>query len=66
MTESLFDHFLVLGATPYMGRAREEFGPGIRTIVDGEFVILYRVVKAGVRIIRVVHGKRNLRELLKD
>jgi len=66
IVEGLFKRFRMLAITPYMGRGREEFGPAIRTIVDGDYVILYRVGRTGVRIVRVVHGKRNLRDLLED
>jgi toxin ParE1/3/4 len=54
-----------LRAFPEIGVAREDIRPGLRMLVSGEYVILYRVGEESVDIIRIVHGRRDL-EALED
>ena len=49
-----------LGENPYAGRARDELRPGYRSFPVGQHVIFYRVVKSDVRIMHVIHGRRDL------
>ncbi len=52
---------------PRMGRVRDELKPGYRSITEGEYVILYRIVSAQqVQVMRVLHGKQDLGKALKD
>ena len=47
-----------------MGRARDEdLGPGCRTVMVGEYAIVYSVEDDDVLILRVVHGRRDLKDL---
>ena len=49
---------------PPHGRSRDEdFGPGCRSAIVGEYVIVYCVENRDVLILRVVHGRRNLEGL---
>ena len=46
---------------PRMGRKRDEIRPEYRSVTEGDYVILYRIVNdATLAIMRVVHGKRDL------
>jgi toxin ParE1/3/4 len=47
-----------------MGRARPELRPDLRSFPCGAYLILYRAVDDGVEIVRVVHGARNLEDLV--
>ncbi len=47
---------------PRLGRARPEIAPGVRALVEGDHLILYRVDGRDVDIVRVVHGARRLTE----
>lgn len=49
-----------LNEHPQLGPARDDIRPGMRCLVEGEYLILYRTVDEGVEIVRVVHGKRHL------
>jgi toxin ParE1/3/4 len=49
---------------PGRGVPRPELGKGIRMLVEGNYLILYRVEAKAVLIARVVHGGRDLRELI--
>lgn len=44
---------------PRSGVAREDIGPGVRHLVTGRYLILYRVGEA-VEILRILHGRREI------
>jgi toxin ParE1/3/4 len=62
--DKMYETFGLLAQQPRMGRRRDELRRGIRTFPVGEYLIVYRVISPGVRIVRVVHGRRNLTSLL--
>lgn len=45
---------------PEMGTARNDIRPGLRYLISGSYLLLYRITDAGVEIVRVVHGRRDL------
>jgi len=45
---------------PYSGVAREDIAPGIRHLVAGRYLTLYRVIADRIEIIRILHGRRKL------
>lgn len=49
-----------LAANPQMGAARDDIRPGLRHLVSGSYLLLYRVEEDGVEIVRAVHGRRDL------
>ncbi|TIS96191.1 type II toxin-antitoxin system RelE/ParE family toxin [Mesorhizobium sp.] len=49
-----------LATYPFSGAPREDIAPGIRHLVVGEYLILYRVGEDAVEILRVLHGRRNI------
>jgi toxin ParE1/3/4 len=53
-----------IAATPYMGRARSDLRPGLRSSPHGAYLILYRVAIPRVEIVRILHGSRDLRRLV--
>lgn len=55
-----------LAASPTVGRPRPELGPGIRTVALGNYLLLYRVVRGGVQIARVISAHRDLSHLWAD
>ncbi len=40
--------------------ARNDISPGLRSAVHGRYLLLFRELKDEVRIVRVVHGARDL------
>lgn len=54
----------VLGEHPLLYRPRPEIGPDARLVAVGRYVILFRLLDEVVRIERVVHGSRDLLQLL--
>lgn len=51
-----------LSLYPYSGVARDDIAPGIRCLVAGQYLTLYRVVDDLILIIRVLHGRRRIDE----
>lgn len=45
---------------PEMGPARDDIRPGLRYLVSGSYLLLYRIVGDDVEIVRAVHGRRDL------
>ena len=52
--------FQALASHPHLGRSRDELDEGLRSFPVGKQVIFYRVVPAGIEIVRVLHGSRDL------
>jgi toxin ParE1/3/4 len=62
--DAITERFLLLANHPHLGRARDDLGSVRRSFPVGPYVIVYRVVNGDVRILRVVHGRRDLSALL--
>ena len=45
---------------PFLGPGREDIRPGMRYLVVAQYVVLYSVDEDAIRIVRVLHGKRDL------
>jgi toxin ParE1/3/4 len=53
-----------LAHNPQMGMARDDVRPGVRHFPVGNYIILYRDVGDGVEVVRYVHGRRRLPDLI--
>lgn len=53
----------LLARFPEMGVARDDLRAGMRVLVFNAYVVLYRLAHKGVEIVRIVHGRRDLRGL---
>ena len=66
MLRHIDEKFVLLAANPKLGRALPELREGMRRWPIGQYLILYREITGGVEIVRVVHGKRDLKHALRD
>ena len=66
MVDDLNSKFRLLREHPYLGRKRDDLRAGYRSVVERDYIVLYRVVRRGVEIMRVIHGKRNIPALLRQ
>lgn len=64
VVETLTRKFQFLGRNPNAGKLREDVRGGYRSAPVYEYVIFYRIGPPGVRIVRVIHGRRDLPRLL--
>lgn len=46
--------------------AREDLGPGLRAAVHGRYVLFFRELADEVRIVRVLHGARDLGRIFRE
>lgn len=49
----------MLTAAPFSGSPREDIRPGMRMIVVGWYVVLYRVDQQ-LEVVRILHGRRRI------
>ncbi len=49
-----------LAQYPYSGVARDDIANGIRHLVNGQYLTLYRINDDAVEILRVLHGRREI------
>lgn len=49
-----------LATYPLSGASRDDIAPGIRHLVVGNYLTLYRVGSDAIEILRVLHGHRNI------
>ena len=63
----LEQRFRVLADNPLAGIAREDIQPeGLRSVVHHSHVIFYQPQAYGVLIVRVLHGRQDVREHLRS
>ena len=55
-----------LAQMPELGRARGELAPKLRGLPVGRYVIFYRITNAGVEIVRILHGSRDIESIFAD
>jgi toxin ParE1/3/4 len=55
---------MALAKNPYLGMARNDIAEGVRHFPVGNYLILYRAFADGVEVVRYVHGRRRLRDLI--
>ncbi|MBA3967882.1 MAG: type II toxin-antitoxin system RelE/ParE family toxin [Nitrospirales bacterium] len=52
--------FQQLCRTPYLGKHRKEIRVGLRSLVKEQHVVFYRILADRIRIVRVLHGSRDV------
>ncbi|MEK0085633.1 type II toxin-antitoxin system RelE/ParE family toxin [Benzoatithermus flavus] len=62
--DRMVDHIVavadLLAENPKLGRERPEISPGLRSFVVWPYVVCYRPLARGARIMRVIHGRQDL------
>lgn len=61
--DSLLDD---LCQNPQMGRERIEIREGLRSLVYESHVVFYRILPDHIRIVRVLHGSRDIPKFLEE
>jgi toxin ParE1/3/4 len=62
--ENINQKFLLLSDSPLIGRERQEISSGLRSFPASSYVIFYRPINGGIDVVRVLHGARNVEDLL--
>jgi toxin ParE1/3/4 len=58
--DAVQDRVKSLSQFPQRGSPRDDLLPGIRMLVEGKYLIFYRIENEDVEIVRVVHGAMDL------
>lgn len=58
--------FKLLARRPWIGRARPELYPDLRSFVVANYVVLYLPLTNGIDVIRVLHGARDIETIFED
>jgi len=66
VVDSITQQFLLLSKHPYMGRRRDDLRPGLRSVTVGIYVVIYQVKGDDVLILHVVHGRRDIKEIVRQ
>jgi toxin ParE1/3/4 len=64
--DRLLSHCERLAATPGAGALRPEFGPAVRSTVVPPYVIFYEAKSYGMRVLRIIHGNRDIDRVWHD
>lgn len=48
---------------PKLGRKRDELYAKLRSVSEGDYLIFYRIQHKEIEVLRVIHGKRDLRHV---
>lgn len=65
VVETITDMFLQLSKYPNLGRRRDDIRKGLRSISAGSYVVIYRVEGNNIRILHVVHGRRDIKSAIR-
>src|SRR4051794_24444768 len=55
-----------LAEQPGIGRSRDDLGEGLYSLPVASHVIFYRLMKGGIEVVRVLHGKRDIDAIFAD
>lgn len=61
----LRDQFELLTTNPEIAKQRNEIKLGLYSLPCSSHIIFYRILENHIRIVRVLHGSRDLRKFLK-
>ena len=61
--DKIYQKSQTLAESPYIGTARPELAPDLRSFVVEKYVLFYQPISDGVRIVRVLHGARDIEQL---
>ena len=65
VVKSITEQFLLLLKHPFLGRRRHDLRPSLRSVTVGSYIIIYRVEGDEVRILHVMHGRRDIKDLVR-
>jgi toxin ParE1/3/4 len=54
----------MLASFPHMGRPRPDLGSGVRSLSEGNYLILYRIGRDLIEVLRDVHARRSPKQML--
>jgi toxin ParE1/3/4 len=58
--DMIVERFLLLAKWPRIGRRRDDLRRGLRSYPAGNYLIFYRLYRAEIVILRILHGRRDI------
>ena len=65
LLETFDDKLRLISDFPGMGQARPDLRPRLRSFPVGDYLLLYRPLRGGIELARVIHGSRDLERIFK-
>ncbi len=59
LLDKIEESIALLAENPHLGPARPDIAPELRYHPVGNYLLLYRILKNGIELVRVVHGARH-------
>jgi len=63
--DEILDRLDRISRTPGMGPSCKQYGKNMRRFAVGNYVIYYQPTAKGISVIRVLHGARNVDDILR-
>ena len=64
VVDAITETFVRLSKHPNLGRRRDDLRQGLRSLSAGSYVVIYRLQGNNVRILHVVHGRRDIKAVI--
>jgi toxin ParE1/3/4 len=64
-TDRLEQRWLSIKDNPNIGRKRTDLIPDLRSVLEGDYFIFYRIVDKTIEIVRIVHSAREMKKIFK-
>ena len=62
--DDIYRKLQLLGESPEMGPSRDDIRPGMRIVPAGNYLIFYRLIGRDAEVVRVLHGARDLKQII--
>ena len=62
--DGITETFRQLSKHPNLGRRRDDLRHGLRSVISGSYVVIYRFEGEDVLILHVVHGRRDIKTVI--
>lgn len=63
--ERIDEKLRFLAGEPLAGTPRPELGKGLRSFAVGNYLIFYRAIPEGIRVVRVLNASRDVRKMFR-
>lgn len=63
LLDEIDEKLRTLAQSPFIGKARDELAPKIRSFPIGNYMLFYQPIEDGIEVIRVLHGARDTEAL---
>jgi toxin ParE1/3/4 len=66
IVDAIVEHFALLSKHPHLGRKRDDLRRGLRSMTVGSYVVIYRLQGSDVFVLHVLHGRRDITQIVRQ